>query len=430
MLSLKLIRDDPNLVRRALADRHTTAPIDEILHLDADRRQLMTEAETLRARRNVVSQQIGQTKQRPPELIAEMRDVGASIKSLEARIAEVEAELDQLVLYLPNLPDPTTPVGASADENVEVRHWGTVVQFSFPPKPHWEIGENLGGISFSEGSKISGPRSWVLKGDIARLNRALISFMLDLHTGSHGYTEVYTPYLVRRDCMVGTGQLPKFADEAYAVASDDLYLIPTAEVPVTNLYREEILDGGQLPIRNVAYSSCFRREAGAAGRDTRGLIRVHQFEKVEMVKVVRPEDSPRELEALVGNAEVVLQKLGLPYRVVLLCTGDLGFAAAKTYDLEVWMPAQTREGDAEGSGRWVEISSCSDFGSFQARRANIRFRPEPKERPEYVHTLNGSGLAVGRTLAAVLETYQQADGSVRVPDVLQTYLGGQAVIRP
>lgn len=421
MIHLRLIRDDPNRVRRALEDRHTTAPIDEILQLDAERRQILTESETLRARRNTVSQEIGKTKQKPPDLIAEMRSVGNQIRAHEQRIAEIDLELDQLLLYIPNLPDPTTPVGANADENVEVRTWGTPPSFSFAPRPHWEIGERLGGMDFAAGSKISGPRSWVLQRDIARLNRALIAWMLDLHVREHGYTEVFTPFLVKRDCMVGTGQLPKFADEAYAIASDELYLIPTAEVPVTNLHRDEILSGDDLPIKYVAYSACFRREAGAAGRETRGLLRVHQFEKVEMVQLVRPEDSAHALESLLANAEDTLQRLGLAYRVLLLCTGDLGFSASKTYDPEVWMP---------GQGRFVEISSCSTFADFQARRANIRFRPGPNERPEFVHTLNGSGLAVGRTLAAVIENYQQEDGSIVVPEVLRPYLGGQAVIGP
>lgn len=421
MINLRLIRDDPNRVRRAMADRHTTAPIEEILQLDSERRQALTETETLRARRNAVSQEIGKTKQKPPDLIAEMRDVGNRIRGYEQRISEIDAELDQLLLYVPNLPDPTTPVGASAEENVEVRSGGTPPRFGFSPRPHWEIGEGLGGMDFAAGSKISGPRSWVLLGDIARLNRALISWMIDLHVRAHGYTEVFTPYLVKRECMIGTGQLPKFADEAYAIASDDLYLIPTAEVPVTNLHRDEILAGDDLPINYVAYSACFRREAGAAGRETRGLLRVHQFEKVEMVKLVRPEDSADALESLLENAEDTLRRLGLAYRIMLLCTGDLGFSAAKTYDPEVWMP---------GQGRYVEISSCSTFADFQARRANIRYRPGPNERPEYVHTLNGSGLAVGRTLAAIIENYQQEDGSVVIPEVLRPYLGGQAVIKP
>lgn len=403
-----------------LADRHTSAPIEEILTLDEERRHLLTETETLRAHRNAVSQQIGRMKEKPPALIAEMREVGDRIKDLEQRLTHIENELNELLLYLPNLPDPTVPVGEDERDNVEVRRWGEPRVFDFTPLPHWEIGERLGGFDFARGAKISGARSWVLRGDLARLNRALITFMIDLHTREHGYTEVLTPYLVKRECMVGTGQLPKFADDAYAIASDDLYLIPTAEVPVTNLYREEILSADQLPIYNVSYSACFRREAGAAGRETRGLIRVHQFDKVEMVKLVRPETSADELESLVDNAEDVLRRLGIPYRVMLLCTGDLTFASAKSYDPEAWFP---------GLGQYREISSCSNFHDFQARRANIRYRPSPTDRPEFVHTLNGSGLAVGRTLAAVLENYQQADGSVVVPEVLRPYMGGQEVIR-
>jgi len=403
-----------------LADRHNSAPIDEILTLDDDRRQLLLEVETLRARRNAVSQEIGRTKEKPATLIAEMREVGDRIKAHEQRLGRIEGELNELLLFVPNLPDSTVPVGADERDNVEVRRWGEPRQFDFTPLPHWDVGERLGGLDFGLGAKISGARSWVLQRDIARLNRALIAFMLDLHEREHGYSEIATPYLVKRDCMVGTGQLPKFADEAYSVDSGELYLIPTAEVSVTNLYRDEILAADQLPIYNVAYSACFRREAGAAGRDTRGLIRVHQFEKVEMVKVVTPETSDQELDRLVANAEDVLQRLDIPYRVLLLCTGDLGFSAAKTYDLEAWYP---------GLGQHKEISSCSNCHDFQARRANIRFRAGPNERPEFVHSLNGSGLAVGRTLAAVIENYQQLDGSLIVPDVLRPFLGGQDVIR-
>lgn len=420
MLNARLIREDPNRIRRMLADRHKTAPIDEILTLDDERRQLLAESETLRAHRNAVSQEIGRTKEKPPVLIAEMREVGDRIKAHEQRLSQIDSELNELLLYVPNIPDPTVPVGEDEHDNVEVRRWGQPREFDFTPLPHWDIGERLGGIDFAQGAKIAGARSWVLRGDVARLNRALIAFMLDLHSREHGYTEVATPYLVKRDCMVGTGQLPKFADDAYSVDADDLWLIPTSEVSVTNLYREEILGADQLPIHNVAYSACFRREAGAAGRDTRGLIRVHQFEKVEMIKVVKPETSSEELEKLVGNAEDVLRRLNIPYRVMLLCTGDLGFSAAKTYDPEAWFP---------GLDQYKEISSCSDCHDFQARRANIRFRPGPNERPEFAHTLNGSGLAVGRTLAAVLENYQQADGSVVVPEALRPYLGGQGVIR-
>ncbi|HLG50022.1 MAG TPA: serine--tRNA ligase [Chloroflexota bacterium] len=421
MLSLKLIRDETERVRQMLADRGTTAPIDEILALDDQRRQLLVEVEGLRARRNAVSQEIGRTRERPPELIAEMRDVGSRIKALDQRLAEVDEELNQLLLFVPNMPDPSVPIGRDERDNVEVRRWGEPRSFDFQPQAHWDIGERLHGIDFARGAKLSGARSWVLCGEVALLNRALIAFMLDLHTTEHGYTEVLTPYLVRRECMIGTGQYPKFAGEYYTVDEGDLTLIPTAEVPVTNLHREEILSIEDLPIYNVAYSACFRREAGAAGRDTRGLIRVHQFEKVEMVKVVTPETSSDELERLVADAEDVLQRLGIPYRVMLLCTGDLGFTAAKTYDIEAWFP---------GQGRYIEISSCSNCGDFQARRANIRFRRGPSERPEFVHTLNGSGLAIGRTLAAVLENYQQADGSVIVPEALRLYMGGRTVLAP
>ncbi len=421
MLSLKVIRDDTDRVRRALADRHTTAPLDEILRLDEERRQILAESETLRAQRNAVSQQISRMREKPTDLIASMRAVGETIKSQEQRLAAIDAELNQLLLYLPNLPDPTTPVGRDESDNVEVRRWGEPRAFDFEPLPHWDVGERLGGFDFERGAKISGPRSWVLKGDIARLNRALITWMLDRHTREHGYVEVATPYLVKRECMVGTSQLPKFAEDAYQVDGDEMYLIPTAEVPVTNLHREEILSAEQLPIYYVAYSACFRREAGAAGRDNRGIIRVHQFEKVEMVKIVTPETSADELERLIDNAEDILRLLGIPYRVMALSTGDLGFASAKTYDPECWFPSQNR---------FREISSCSNFHDFQARRANIRYRPAPNERPEFVHTLNGSGLAVGRTLASVLENYQQADGSVVVPEVLRPYLGGQDRLCP
>ncbi len=420
MISLRTIREDPNRIRRMLADRHKSAPIDEILTLDDDRRQLLTEVETARARRNAVSQEIGRTKEKPPALIAEMRELGDRIKAHEQKLAQIDAELNELIFYVPNLPDSTVPVGEDERDNVEVRRWGAPRQFDFTPLPHWDVGERLGGLDFGLGAKISGARSWVLRRDIARLNRALIAFMLDLHEREHGYTEVATPYLVKRDCMVGTGQLPKFAEDAYSVDSGELYLIPTSEVSVTNLYRDEILSADELPIYNVAYSACFRREAGAAGRDTRGLIRVHQFDKVEMVKVVTPDTSDDELERLVSNAEDVLKRLDIPYRAVLLCTGDLGFSAAKTYDLEAWFP---------GLGQFKEISSCSNCGDFQARRANVRFRRGPNERPEFAHTLNGSGLAVGRTLAAVIENYQQSDGSLIVPEAVRPYIGGQEVIQ-
>ncbi|MBI4319873.1 MAG: serine--tRNA ligase [Chloroflexi bacterium] len=420
MLSLKLIRENTALVREGLAKKHDTAPIDEILALDDERRKLLTDVETLRARRNQVSQQIARMKQKPADLIAEMRQVGDKIKELDVRVGEVEARLNQLLLVVPNVPHPSVPTGKDDTENVVVRTWGQPRQFDFAPLAHWDIGEQLGMIDFARGVKISGTRFYVLKGDLARLERAIIAWMIDLHTLEHGYSEVAPPYLVKRESMVGTGQLPKFEEDAYCVADEDLFLIPTAEVPVTNMYRDEILEPGTLPIYHVAYSACFRKEAGAAGRDTRGMIRVHQFDKVEMVKFVEPATSYDELEKLLANAEEVLKRLEIPYRVSLMCTGDLGFTAAKKYDPEAWFP---------GQNKYVEVSSCSNFEDFQARRANIRYRPAPGEKPDFVHTLNGSGLAIGRTLAAILENYQQQDGSVILPEVLRPYMGGQEVIR-
>ena len=419
MLSLKFIRENTDLVRAALQTKHDTAPIDEILSLDDQRRRLLSEVESLRALRNQTSQQISTMRVKPPELIEKMRQVGDRIKSLDAETSEVERKLNQLLLYVPNLPAPDVPVGRDESENVEVRRWGQPRQFDFTPRPHWEVAQSLDLVDFDRGTKVSGPRSWVLKGAAAKLNRAIIAWMIDLHTQEHGYTEVAAPYIVKSESMVGTGQLPKFSEDSYYIPSDDLYLIPTSEVSVTNLHRDEILEPGSLPIYYVSYSACFRREAGAAGRETRGLIRVHQFDKVEMVKFVAPSTSYDELEKLVGNAEDVLRRLNLPYRMMMMCTGDLGFTAAKKYDPEAWFP---------GQGRYVEISSCSNFGDFQARRANIRYRPEPGARPEFVHTLNGSGLAVGRTLAAILENYQEADGSVTIPEVLRPYMGGMEAI--
>lgn len=419
MLSLKLVREQPDLVRESLRQRGQTAPIDDILALDERRRQLLTESETLRARRKQTSAQIAKMKEKPESLIAEMREVGDRIKTLEAELAKVEEELNYLLLLVPNIPSSTIPVGPDASANVMVREWGTPRQFDFTPLPHWELGERLGIIDFERGVKLAGARSYVLRGNGARLERALIEFMLDTHTTRHGYVEVAVPYLVKREIMVGTGQLPKFEADMYRDDAEDLFLIPTAEVPVTNLHREEIIEPGTLPLYYVCYTACFRREAGAAGRETRGLIRVHQFDKVEMVKLVAPETSYDELEKLLGDAEDVLKALELSYRVMLLCTGDLGFSAAKTYDPEVWFP---------GLDRYVEISSCSNFEAFQARRANIRYRPAPGEPVQYVHTLNGSGLAVGRTLAAVMENYQQADGSIVVPEALRPYMHGVEVI--
>ena len=420
MLSLKLIRERPDLVREGLAKRGDSAPIDDILRLDTERRQLLTEVENLRARRNQVSQELARMKQKPPELIAEMRQVGDRIKALDVEVARVDGELDGLLLLVPNLPHESVPVGKDESENVQIRRWGEPRQFDFTPLPHWEIGERLGIVDFERGVKVSGARFYFMRGLGARLERAVINWMLDLHVREHGYLEVAAPYLVKRESMTGTGQLPKFEEDAYRVDPDDLFLIPTAEVPVTNLHRDEILEPGVLPLHYVCYTACFRREAGAAGRDTRGMVRVHQFDKVEMVKFVEPDKSYDELEKLTANAEDVLQRLNLPYRVVMMCTADLGFTAAKKYDPEVWCP---------GLDRFVEISSCSNFEDFQARRANIRYRPAPGAPPQFVHTINGSGLAVGRTVAAILETYQQKDGTVVVPEVLRAYMGGVEIIR-
>ncbi|MCL5256287.1 MAG: serine--tRNA ligase [Chloroflexi bacterium] len=421
MLDLKFIRENPDLVKEAMRKRGDDAPIDEILDLDRKRRELIQESESLKYRRNTTSQQISKMKdpQQREALIVEMREVGQRIKELDDELNRVEEKLNYLLLLVPNIPDPSVPFGRDESENVIIRRWGELREFDFTPLPHWEIAESLGIIDFDRASKISGARFYVLRGAGAKLERALINFMLDVHTEQHGYTEIWPPYLVKREAMVGTGQLPKFEDDAYETQPDDLFLVPTAEVPVTNLYAGEILEPGSLPIYHIAYTACFRKEAGSAGRDTRGVIRVHQFDKVEMVKFVEPGTSYDELEKLLGNAEHILQILGLPYQVSLMCTGDLGFTAAKKYDPEVWMPGQSR---------YVEISSCSNFEAFQARRANIRYRPAVGEKPEFVHTLNGSGLAVGRTMAAILENYQQADGTVRLPEVLVPYMGGQEII--
>jgi seryl-tRNA synthetase len=418
---MQFIREHEAAVREAMAHRRGETPLDRILEVDARRRGLLHELESLRGQRNQRSARIGTTKDpgARQHLIDETRAFSARIGELEPKVRELETDLDQLLLQMPNVPDPSVPVGVDADENVEIRRWGTIPTFSFAPRPHWDIGEQLGIIDFEAGAKLAGSRFQALVGTGAALSRALIGLMLDLHIQEHGYTEIAPPYLVKPEVMLGTGQLPKFGDDAYFLERDDLYLIPTAEVPVTNLHRGEIIGPDVLPIRYCAYSACFRREAGAAGRDTRGLIRVHQFDKVEMVKLTAPEQSLDELEAMLADAEAVLQRLELPYRVMLLCTGDLGFSARKTYDLEVWMP---------GQDRYVEISSCSTCGDFQARRADIKYRPAVGAHAEYVHTLNGSGLAVGRTLAALLETYQRADGGVDIPAALQPYLGGRREI--
>lgn len=422
MLDAKFVRANPEVVREALRKRHVSADLDDFLRLDEERRQLLGEVEQLKARRNSESEEIARRKKAgepAEELIAEMRAVSEQIKELDDRVKAVEEELNRTLLYIPNVPDDSVPEGESDADNPVVRTWGEPRKFTFEPKAHWDIGADLDILDFDRARKITGARFTVYKGLGARLERACINFMLDLHL-KQGYTEIFPPFMVNGDSMVGTGQLPKFKEDMFKLEGLDYYLIPTAEVPVTNLHREEILEGDKLPIYYVAYSGCFRAEAGAAGRDTRGLIRQHQFNKVELVKFTTPETSWDELEKLTHDAEEVLQLLELPYHVVTLCTGDLGFSSAKTYDIEVWLPSY---------GTYKEISSCSNFRDYQARRAGIRYRPAPKAKVEYVHTLNGSGLAVGRTVAAILENYQQEDGSVVVPQVLRPYMGGVEVIR-
>jgi len=422
MLDLDFIRKNPDKVKEALVKLNMDAPIDEILELDQQRREILKELENLRHQRKVVSKEIPKIRDeaRRQEMVAEMRKVGERIKELEGRLREVEARLYEDLLLVPNMPHPKVPVGKDESENVVVRTWGKPREFDFEPLPHWELGERLDIIDFKRGAKISGSRFYVLKGLGARLQRAIIAWMIDVHVYEHGYTEVYPPYMVRRECLIGTAQLPKFADNLYYDAEDDLWLIPTAEVPVTNLYRDEILPPGSLPIYHVAYSACFRREKAAAGRDTRGIKRVHQFDKVELVKFVEPHTSDEELEKLIADAEDICRKLNIPYRVVQMCTGDLSFSAAIKYDIEMWAP---------GCKEWLEVSSCSNFLDFQARRANIRYRPAPGAKPQYVHTLNGSGLALPRTMIAIMENYQQPDSSIVVPEVLRPYMGGIEVIK-
>ncbi len=418
MLDVKFLREDLTRIKERMATRGTEIDWDEFVYLDQQRRDTLARVEKLKERKNRLSGEIGKVKKSGGDAIALMREVeevSETIRKGEEPLAEIEARFEKFMLTVPNLPNPSVPVGRSAAENREVRRWGDPPQFDFPAKNHWDIGEELGILDFARAAKIAGARFALYKDAGARLERALINFMLDLHTQKHGYREVLPPFLVNRDAMTGTGQLPKFEEDLFRVSEPDFFLIPTAEVPVTNIHREEMLERGQLPIRYVAYTPCFRREAGSYGQDVRGLIRQHQFNKVELVKFTEPEESYDELEKLVVDAETVLQQLRLPYRVVELCTGDLGFAAAKTYDLEVWLPGQSA---------YREISSCSNFEDFQARRAQIRYRKETKGKPIFVHTLNGSGLAVGRTLVAVLENYQQKDGSIVIPEVLRSYMGG------
>ncbi len=417
MLDIKYLRENFEAAEKALATRSGKVDLSGFKVLDQQRRELLSEVETLKAEKNKVSGLIGRTKDKGQVQgeIARMKDVSAQIKGLDDQLREVADQLSELLMGVPNIPHEQSPVGASEEDNVETHVWGEKPSFTFTPKAHWDIGEDLGILDFERGSKLSGARFCVYFGAGARLERALINFMLDLHTGEHGYTETLPPFLVNRASMTGTGQLPKFESDLFHTEGVDLFLIPTAEVPVTNLHRDEILAEKDLPLCYAAYTPCFRKEAGSHGKDTRGLIRQHQFNKVEMVKFTRPEDSDAELEKLLLNAEKVLQLLQLPYRVVDLCTGDIGFSAARTFDIEVWLPGQEC---------YREISSCSTFGDFQARRASIRFRREGAKKPELVHTLNGSGLAIGRTLLAVLENYQQEDGSVVIPDVLKPYMGG------
>jgi seryl-tRNA synthetase len=413
MLDIRLLREDRASVERAMELRGMPGVLAPVVEADERYRELLRDVEALRAQHNQASKQLGRTKERPPELLDELRVLGERIAEDQKATKDVKDRLDALLLELPNLPDRSVHEGKDASDNLVVRTWGTPRTFEFQPAPHWEMGEKLDIIDFARGVKLSGTRFYVLKGLGARLQRALISFMLDLHTKEHGYREIYPPFMLHRECMVGSGNLPKFADNLYHDAEEDYWFVPTAEVPLTNLHRDEILDGANLPLRYVAYTPCFRREKMAAGKDTRGIKRGHQFDKVELYKYVRPENSMAELDSLVADAEEVLRRLELPYRVVELCTGDLGFASCKTYDLEVWAP---------GSNEWLEVSSCSNCGDFQARRANLRFRPEPESKPQFVHTLNGSGLALPRVFIAVLENHQQADGTVLVPEVLNRYM--------
>lgn len=424
MLDIKVIRTETERVKKAMARRKENVDIDAVIALDEKRRGLLYEAESLKAKQNEESKKIAVLKKEGKDasgIFAELKDLSDRIKELDGQIRDAEDELYKMLLSIPNIPNDTVPDGNSDEDNVEIRRWGEPTKFDFEPKAHWDLGESLNILDFQAAAKITGARFTVYRGMGARLERAIISYFLDTHTEKNGYTEILPPYMVHRNSMVGTGQLPKFEEDAFKVTGTEYFLIPTAEVPVTNLYRESILDSASLPIKHVAYSACFRAEAGSAGRDTRGLIRQHQFNKVELVKFTRPEDSYDELEKLTHDAESVLQGLGLPYRVVKICIGDLGFTPTMKYDIEVWMPSY---------GRYVEISSCSNFEDYQARRAGIRFKDGVKSKAQFVHTLNGSGVAVGRTVAAIMENYQQGDGSIIIPEVLRPYMGGKEKISP
>jgi seryl-tRNA synthetase len=419
VLALDFIRKHPDEVRRAGELKGEPGPVDEILELDRRWREVNTRAEGARAEQNELSRRYGRTKD--ASLLPRMRDLAQTVRALGAEVDKLRRQLDDLLLLVPNVFHESVPVGETSDDNQVVRTWGEKPSFDFEPRAHYELGERLGIMDFERAARVAGSRFAFLIGAGARLERALAQYMLDLHTREHGYTEVLAPFLVNSASMTGTAQLPKFAEDAFRVEGRDLWLIPTAEVPVTNLHREELLDAEQLPLDYVAYSPCFRSEAGAAGKDTRGYVRLHQFSKVELVRLVRPEQSLEALEELTRHAEEVLRRLGLHYRVLLMCTGDMGFAQYKKYDIEAWAP---------GLGRYLEVSSCSVFNDFQARRANLRYRPGPGLPPRYVHTLNGSGLALARTIDAMLETYQRADCSVAVPEVLRPYMGGLETIRP
>ncbi len=424
LLDLKFVRENLKIVQKAMDARHAEVDLASFRQLDEERRAILPELESLRARRNEVSAEVGRVKKAggdPSSMFAEMKEVGGRIKELEQQLAGVEEQLGALIPTIPNLPHDSVPVGDGEEDNPVVATWGDPPRFDFEPLNHWDIGESLDIIDFERAARMTGSRFAVLKGLGARLERALTSFMLDLHTGEHGYTEVLPPFMVNSQAMTGTGQLPKFADDLFKLEGTDYWLIPTAEVPVTNLHMQEVLDGAKLPLLYTAYTPCFRAEAGSHGKDVRGLIRQHQFDKVELVRFVRPEDSYEHLESLTANAEEVLRRLEMPYRKIVLCTGDMGFSAAKTYDLEVWLPGQER---------YREISSCSNFEDFQARRASIRFKDKGQKGTGLVHTLNGSGLAVGRTLVAILENGQQADGSVRLPKALAPYMNGISEIHP
>lgn len=417
MLDIKAIRSNPEEIKRKLKRRGQEFRIDDILKLDEQRRQVIYEVEELKGRKNKVSEEVAKlkkAKQDAEAVVLEMREVSEKIKEMDERVRGLDEEIIDILMNIPNTPYDGIPDGSSDADNVEIRKQGEPTKFEYEPKAHWDIGVDLNILDFETAAKVTGARFTFYRGLGARLERSLINFMLDTHT-EKGYTEIFPPFMVHRRSMMGTGQLPKFEEDAFKVQNTEYFLVPTAEVPVTNMYREQILEANMLPIKHTAYTACFRAEAGSAGRDTRGLIRQHQFNKVELVKFVNPENSYEELESLTEDAERILQLLKLPYRVVCLCAGDIGFSSAKTYDLEVWMPSY---------GRYVEISSCSNFEDFQARRADIKYRPEPKEKPRFVHTLNGSGLAIGRTVAAILENFQQGDGSVVIPEVLRPYMGG------